>query len=130
MLMALQSCRLQTNEITIPDENAENVKLVLYYSNGDFDWKTVGEWMLIESGERLQVQRNKIRPEKQFITSEWSDDFIRNLEKSPQQGQVPLRLDRKNGIVCMANRCATLYAICPRRTEMRQGKKCATFNRD
>lgn len=130
-LLLLQSCGWQLNTPTISEENVENVNLVAYLSDGDFDWKNVGEVILIESGEHLQVRRNQIRPDPQFITRRWDDNFFLELEKSSPVGKVPLKLDRKNGVVCNATHCTTLYSICPSWSEMGQGKKkCVSFPRE
>lgn len=130
VLLLLQSCGWQSETLSISAENAENVNMVAYLSDGDFDWKNVGEVILIESGEHLQVKRNQIRPDAQFITRRWDDKFFENLEKTPPDRKIPLQLDRKNGVVCSANRCTTLYSLCPRWAEMRQGKKCVSYRRD
>lgn len=126
-LLALQGCKSQADEPAILEQNAERVSLVLYRSDGDFDWKTVGEWILIDSGEQLQVRRNRIRPDSKFIVQEWDEKNLK-IEQSKQMGKTPLKLDRKNGIVCNETRCATLYAICPTQLEMKYGKKCVTFS--
>lgn len=125
-----QACSWQRDMPAIADENAENVMLVLYYSDGDVDWKSYGETILIDSGERLKVRRNQIRPSAQLITNNWTDVFVPVLEKSSHIGRSPLKLDRKNGIVCDATRCTTLYSICPTWAETRIGKKCVSFSRD
>jgi len=130
-LLLLQSCGWQRNTPTITNENAENVKLVLYYSDGDIDWKSYGETILIDSGELLTVRRNQIRPSEQLLTNNWTDVFLPELEKPSHIGKLPLRLDRKNGIVCNAAHCTTLYSICPTWSEMGQGtKKCVSFSHD
>jgi len=130
-LLLLQSCGWQWDTPTIADENAENVKLVLYYSDGDIDWKSYGEMILIDSGELLTVRRDQIRPSEQLLTTNWTDVFLPELEKPFHIGKLPLRLDRKNGIVCNATHCTTLYSICPTWSEMGQGKKkCVSFSHD
>jgi len=129
--LLLQSCGLQWDTPAIANENSENVKLVLYLSDGDSDWKSVGESMLIDSGELLHVRRNKVRPDAQLITNDWNEVFQTAFKKSTHPGKIPLRLDRKNGVVCNANRCATLYLICPSWSDMNLSeKKCVSFSHD
>lgn len=114
----------------VPGPQTEIVQLVLYYSDGDFDWKGVGEMILINSGETLQVKRNRIRPEAKYIVNDWNKGFLPVLQGSPQVGYVQLKLDRENGIVCLQEKCTTLYAICPMDAKLNKGEKCASFARD
>ena len=131
-LLLLSGCGWQSETPVIAQENVENVKLVLYLSDGDSDWKSVGEFVLIDSGETLHVQRNKVRPAPQLITNDGNKwHFEKVLKKTSHVGKEPLRLDRKNGIVCNSNRCAKLYSICPRPSDANSGeKKCVMFPRD
>ena len=131
-VLLLQGCGWQSEPLVISQENAENVKLVLYLSDGDSDWKSVGEFVLIDSGETLHVQRNRVRPEPQLITNDGNKWYFEKvLKKTPHVGKDPLRLDRKNGVVCNSIKCAKLYSICPRPSETSSSeKKCVIFPRD
>ena len=108
-VLILPCCGWQYETPVIAEENVEKVKLVAHLSDGDVDWKNIGEIILIESGEQLQVRRNQIRPDSKLITRFWSEDFFLKLEMSSSRGKVPLKLDRKNGIICNASNCTTLY---------------------
>ena len=109
--------------------DAETVQLVLYYSDGDRDFKTIGETMLISTGETLKVDRNVIRPSADLITGDWNNKFLPAIEAPPTPGSINLRLDRKKGVVCLAGRCSDLYYICPPESEKRAGGKCVSFAR-
>jgi len=127
----LHSCGWQFDTPTIEEKNAENVKLIAYLSDGNIDWKNVGELIVLESGEILHVRRNQIRPEPHRIVREWDDKFFKNLETTPPTDTVPLRLDRTNGVICNDTNCTTLYAICPSWAEMHKGqKRCVSFSRN
>lgn len=80
--------------------------------------------MLISTGEILHVKRNRIRPSSRYIVND-----IDQLDTPPQAGFVALTLDRKYGIACLENKCATLYAICPPMKKMQRGEKCVSFTR-
>jgi len=130
-ILLLSSCGWQSETPVIAQENTENVKLVLYLSDGDSDWKSVGETMLIDSGEILHVQRNKVRPDAKLITNDWNSVFQTAFKKLTHLGITPFRLDRKNGVVCTDSRCAKLYSICPSWADTSLGeKKCVSFSRD
>jgi hypothetical protein len=130
VLLLLSSCGWQSAAPTISKENAEDVKLVLYLSSGDSDWKSVGENILIDTGELLHVQRNKVRPDPQYMTDDGNTVFQNAVRNALHVGKVPLKLDRKNGVVCNAARCATLYSICPNWADTeRTEKKCTSFDR-
>lgn len=130
VFLLLPSCGWQYETPSIAKENAENVKLVLYLSSSDSDWKSVGEDMLIDTGELLHVQKNKVRPETQYMTEDGNVVFQNAVKSAFHAGKVALRLDRKNGVVCNANQCALLYSICPNWTDKnRTEKKCTSFSR-
>ena len=111
----------------VPGSDAEIVRLVVYFSDGDFDGKSVGEWALVDTGEALQVKRNQIRPIPALIVSDWSQ-YERLRASPPQPGHIEMRLDRVKGIACLPDRCAYLYAICPPRSKILAGEKCKTFD--
>lgn len=123
-VVTLQGCGFESGQQPVPGPDAETVKLVLYYSDGDFDTKGVGEMVLISTGEILHVKRNRIRPSSRYIVNDMD-----KLDTPPQAGFVALKLDRKNGIACLENKCATLYAICPPMKKMQRGEKCVSFTR-
>lgn len=107
--------------------DAEVVKLVMFYSDGDWDWKRVGNWALINTGELLQVQRRTIQPSANLVTGEWNNRFLPAVEAPPQQGTSEMRLDRAKGVLCLGGKCGALYSICPHPTQQRNGKKCTNF---
>lgn len=106
---------------------AETVKLVLYYSDGDADWKTVGETILLSTGETIKVERNVIRPGASLIVKDWNREFYPVLAGPPQPGTVEIRLDRTSGVACLANKCSRLYAICPPESLLSEASKCKSF---
>ena len=111
----------------VPGPETETVTIVSYYSDGEFDFKAAGEWVLINTGEQLQVKRNRIRPKRELIVNDWNNRYLPLIEGPPQPGSVPLILDRRNGIACLERKCTTLYAICPHRLKLKFGEKCATY---
>ena len=111
----------------VPGSDAEIVRLVVYFSDGDCDGKSVGEWALVDTGEALQVKRNQIRPIPALIVSDWSQ-YERLRASPPQPGHIEMRLDRVKGIACLPDRCAYLYVICPPRSKILAGEKCKTFD--
>lgn len=123
----LQACTKESMVSTGLDSSAESVRLVSYYTDGDKDRKTVGDWMLIHTGEVLQVQRNAIHPDQSAITSNWTDKFLPLTQGPALSGQWELRLDRTNGIVCLGSNCAHLYAICPSSAQISKGNLCHVF---
>ena len=124
------SCGWRPEAPTISKENAEDVKLVLYLGGYASTWKDVGETILIDTGERLYVQHDKVRPEPQYMTKDWGSVFDPAFRSSVHVGKVPLKLDRKNGVVCNANLCATVYMICPSWADQKATKKeCVSFGR-
>ena len=76
VLLLLPSCGWQCATPSIAEEDVENVLQIAYLSDGNFDWKNVGEVIVIETGEHLQVQRNQIRPLPQLITKHWDEKFF------------------------------------------------------
>lgn len=124
VLLLLQSCGWQSAAPTIQKENAEDVKLVLYLGGDEATWKSAGETILIDTGELLDVQHDKVRPDPKYMTKDWGGVF----DPAFRSGQVPLKLDRKNGVVCNANQCATWYYICPSWAGQSATKKeCVSF---
>ncbi len=127
LLVLLQGCGAGGQSPLALGPDADKVRLVMYYSDGDNDWKTVGETMLIHTGETIKVKRNAIRPDPSLITNDWNNKFLPLMDSLPQSGGVELRLDRSKGVACLALRCATVYDICPRLNELKQGKRCQSF---
>jgi len=107
--------------------NPEKVQLVLYYSDGDFDWKTVGEWMLIQTGETLKVERNTIRPDAALIVQDWNREFLPVIDGPPRVGAIEMKLNRSTGVACLAERCGHLYTICPHSSVLNKTNLCQTF---
>lgn len=60
---------------------AEKVSLVLYYTDGSFDYKTIGEKILLNTAEIVTVPRRVIRPDPKLITGEWNDVFLPALDR-------------------------------------------------
>lgn len=87
-ILVFQSCGWQSKDPVIAEENVENVELVLYLSDGDSDWKSVGETILIDSGELLHVRRNKVRPDAQLITNDWNNVFQHEFKKKPMLARL------------------------------------------
>ena len=125
----LQSFGIEIGPRPAPGPQTETVHLVLYYSDGDFDWKAVGEMILIDTGEVLQVKRNRIRPDPKYIVDDWNKGFRSAMEGPPQSGVLPLKLDRQNGIACLQEKCTTLYAIIPMEAKIRLGEKSVSYFR-
>lgn len=130
-ILLLTGCERMYEEPTISKENAEDVKLVLYLGGYAETWKdTSGETILIDTGERLSVQHDKVRPDPQFMTKDWGRVFDPAFKSTVHIGQVPLKLDRKTGVVCDAKACAAVYMICPSWAEQNATKKeCISFGR-
>ena len=127
-LLMFQGCTAKSDSPPALGADAEKVQLVLYYSDGDWDGKTVGETMLIHTGETIKVKRNTIRPDQSLITNDWNNKFLPLMEGPPRPGEVELRLDRDQGVACLLSRCAKIYDVCPRLTELKRGKRCKSFN--
>lgn len=125
----LQIFGIEIGPRPVPGPQTETVHLVLYYSDGDFDWKAVGEMILIDTGEVLQVKRNRIRPDPKYIVNDYNNGFQPAQLGPPQIGLLPLKLDRKNGIACLQEKCTTLYAIVPMESKIRQGEKSVSYSR-
>lgn len=126
LALTLAGCTWWDDPPTVgPD--AEKVRLVMFFSDGDWDGKSVGNWALIDSGETLHVKRRTIRPESSITTSDWNNTFLPMGEKPPQIGHYEMLLDRKRGVVCLKEKCGWLYAICPHFNETKFGKKCASY---
>ena len=106
----------------------EKVRLVIYFSDGDWDGKSVGNWALINTGETLQIKRRSIRPDPKLVTSDWTTKFRPASEGQPQPGSAEMRLDRKQGVLCLGDECGFLYAICPSHLELSKGMKCQVFD--
>lgn len=106
---------------------AETVNLLRYNSDGDFDFKGRGEWILIDTGEYLQVMRNRIRPKREMIEND-RNFLSRTSPILPWAEPMPLLLDRKQGVACLGKTCAIVYAICPPSSKMAVGEKCRTFD--
>nr|CBA28215.1 hypothetical protein Csp_A06160 [Curvibacter putative symbiont of Hydra magnipapillata] len=60
MIFELSACNFNLEKSPQLGAVIEDVNLVLYFSDGDFDWKGVGDWVLIDSGETLQIDRKKL----------------------------------------------------------------------
>lgn len=107
----------------------ESVSLILYYSDGDFDLKTTGEMVLLNTGELLTIQRNVIRPDAALMTSDWNNKFLDAIGAPPTEGSLSLKLDRANGILCNREVCAWVYAICPHFVSLKAGAKCQSYSK-
>lgn len=127
MTYLLSACNTNSDQTPKLGTQHESVQMVLYFSDGDFDWKGMGEWILIESGETLQVVRNKIRPNQELITDNWNEVFLPAIKGQRSRESKSIQLDRVNGIACVSERCAYLYAICPSQDQLTRGKKCMTY---
>ena len=125
----LQIFGIELGSRPAPGPQTETVHLVLYYSDGDFDGKGVGELILIDTGEVLHVKRNRIRPDSKYIISDYNKGFQPAQLGPPQIGFLPLKLDRKNGIACLEEKCTTLYAIVPMESKIRLGEKSVSYSR-
>lgn len=128
IVLALASCDDGKVAASKLGPNSEKVQLVLYYSDGDFDGKSVGEWMLIQTGETLKVERNTIRPDSALIVQDWNKEFLPVMEGPPLAGTTEVKLNRSTGVACLGVRCAHLYWICPHSSELNKSNPCKTFN--
>jgi hypothetical protein len=106
---------------------SESVSLVLYYSDGDFDLKTTGEMVLLNTGEIVTIQRNRIRPDARLMTSDWNNKFLLAFHATPTNGSQDLKLDRTNGRLCNTQKCALVYSICPPHSSLNLGGKCHSY---
>ncbi|MDT7520617.1 hypothetical protein RAE19_18295 [Rhodoferax sp. TBRC 17660] len=128
VIFGLSACNFNSEESPQVGAAVEDVQLVLYFSDGDFDWKGVGDWVLINSGETLQIDRKKITPAQELVTDNWNDVFL-PARKSPLLGKSEkMQLDRLNGIACLKEQCAFLYAVCPKHEQLARGEKCTTYS--
>jgi hypothetical protein len=106
----------------------ESVSLVLYYSDGDIDLKTTGEMVLLNTGEIVTIQRRLIRPDSRLVTSDWNNKFLPAFHATPTDGVQELKLDRTNGNLCNAQKCALVYSICPSHDSLKNGEKCHSYS--
>ena len=124
----LQGCNFEPETPPALGSKAETLRLVTYYSDGDFEYKSVGEWILLDTGESLQIKRNRIRPAANLIVNDWSQ--YEKLRAGPAlPGYADVKIDRLNGVACLDSRCTHLYAICPPRSAITAGQVCKTFNK-
>ena len=123
----LQACTKNKAPVPSGQSSFESVSLVLYYSDGDFDFKTVGEMALLNSAEIVTVHRNVIRPGPALLTSDWNTKFLPAISAPPTNGFLPLKLDRLNGVMCDGERCAYVHSICPPLVSLQTGAKCHSF---
>lgn len=126
-MIVLGGCGQQKDAEVALGGEAESVRLVLYYTDGESDGKTVGDWALINTGEALQVQRARLKPDEALVTRDWNGRYLAAREGVPQQGTVTLKLNRRHGIACIDDRCGKLLSICPPVAEFRIGKRCASY---
>jgi len=123
----LQACTKDQAPVLSGQSSLESVSLVLYYSDGDFDFKTVGEMALLNTAEIVTVHRNFIRPGPALMTSDWNTKFLPAISAPPTNGFLALKLDRLNGILCDGERCAFVHAICPPLVALQTGAKCHSY---
>ena len=127
LLGILQACTNEKAPMPNGQSAFESVSLVLYYSDGDFDLKTVGEMALLNTAELVTVHRNVIRPSPALMTSDWNTKFLPAIDAPPTNGLLALKLDRQSGILCDGDRCAYLHAICPPQVTRQAGAKCHSY---
>lgn len=110
---------IDTTPLPTPNKDAEIVKSVMYYRS-PIPFKINWDWLLLDTGKMLQVERGKISPPTEFVVTSIGpfDSYVPGKSDIPTFNVV---LDRKNLLVCFDNSCARLIAICPSRTS---GKKC------
>ena len=128
-LCALAACTDDATRPQIASTDIETVQLVLYFSDGDQDFNSVGETLLLNTGETMKVERNVIRPGASITTQDWNGRFLPATKGPLQPGTVELRVDRSNGVICKGEICAFLYDICPHISALESGQKCRTFVR-
>lgn len=128
IIFGMSACNFNSDKSPQLGAIVEDVELLLYFSDGDFDWKGVGDWVLIDSGETLQIDRKKISPRHEFITEDWSDVFLPAKRYKYLSKGEKMQLDRLNGIACLKDQCAYLYAICPKHEQIARGEKCTTYS--
>jgi len=128
-LCALSACTDYQKAKPTASASAEKVYMVLYFSDGEKDFKSVGETILLNTGETVKVQRGVVRPDLSLITQDWNRKFLPAAKAPPTPGTVELSLDRSNGVVCKGEVCAYLYDICPHVSMWQTGMKCQTFSR-
>lgn len=126
-LTMVQACSDDRAARLAVSAKAEKVSLVLYYTDGPFDYKKIGETVLLNTAETVTVPRRVIRPDEKLITGEWNDVFLPAMNAAPRPGSVELLLDREQGVICNGSRCADVLAICPPMPAMKRGAKCRTY---
>jgi hypothetical protein len=129
ILCSLAACTDDMKVAPRASPSAEAVQLVLYFSDGEADFKTVGETLLLSTGETVKAQRGVIRPDVSLITQDWNGRFLPAARAAPVPGTLDLRLDRKNGLICRGDTCAHLYDICPHMSSLETGSKCQVFDK-
>jgi|GEM_PF-2523054 len=123
----LHACSKEQAPLNEARSSMELVSVVLYYSDGDFDLKTTGEKVLLNTGELVTVPRNVIRPEAALMTSDWNNKFLPAINLPPSDGSTVMKLDRTNGILCNSKSCAQIYSICPHFPTLKAGAKCHSY---
>jgi hypothetical protein len=132
ILFVLCSVAACTDDVTVAPRalaSPESVQLVLYFSDGDADFKTVGETLLLNTGETVKVQRGVVRPDVALITHDWNGQFLPAARAAPVPGTLDMKLDRTNGLICREDKCARLYDICPHMSSLDMGSKCQVFDK-
>ena len=127
IVLGLGGCTAEKEPQLTLGPTAETVRLVVFFSDGPSDAKTVGEWALIHTGEALQVKRGQLKPEASLVTGDWNGRYLPLREGPPQTGTVELKLDRLTGVICYANLCGQIISICPRVSEFKNGKRCSSY---
>ena len=130
IVLGLGGCTAEKEPQTTLGPSAETVRLVVFFSDGPSDAKTVGEWALIHTGEELQVKRGQLKPDRNLVTSDWNGRYLPSLEGPARTGAVDLKLDRARGIVCLAAQCGLIISICPPVSELKNGKHCSSYKRN
>lgn len=95
----LQVLGIELGPRPMPGPQTETVKLVLYHDDGYFDVKRVGDWILIDTGEIVQVKRNRIRPDRQHTAG--YQEFSLAKKAPAKSGTLPILLDRQTGVACL-----------------------------
>lgn len=129
ILFSLAGCTDDVKVVPRVSPSADTVQLVLYFSDGEADFKTVGETLLLSTGETVKAERGVIRPDVALITQDWNGRFLPAARAAPGPGSLDLRLDRTNGLICRGDTCARLYDICPHMSLLETGSKCQVFDK-
>jgi hypothetical protein len=129
IIFSLAACTDDVKVAPRASSSAEAVQLVLYFSDGEVDFKNVGETLLLSTGETVKAQRGVIRPDVSLITNDWNGRFLPASRAAPVPGTLDLRLDRKNGLICRGDTCARHYDICPHMSSLETGSKCQVFDK-